>query len=72
MSRHHSQSELPPILDAVAEVTKRCQDHCMGPEGPGGQIKAQVDKWRGGLSVGVCGGYCLATCCCGCRRCSVW
>ena len=25
----------------------------MGPDGPGGAIKAQVDKWRGGLSVGV-------------------
>ncbi len=43
MSRHQPQ----------ANDTTSCEAHCFGPDGPGGALKSQVDKWRGGLSVGV-------------------
>jgi hypothetical protein len=33
-------------------VAHDCQAHCFS-EGPGAQLKSQVDKWRGGLALGA-------------------
>jgi hypothetical protein len=42
-----------PITPINAETVARdCQAHCFS-EGPGAQLKSQVDKWRGGLSLGI-------------------
>lgn len=37
-----------------AEVAKHCLALCFGePEGPGAQLKTQMDRWRGAFALGV-------------------
>lgn len=37
----------------LTDLAMQCQDHCMGPDGPGGALKSQVDQWRGGLRASL-------------------
>lgn len=46
MPRHTTPMTTP-------EEAKACEAHCFGPEGPGGAIKSQVDKWSGAIGLGV-------------------
>jgi hypothetical protein len=43
----------PPTETHFEVVAKHCQEACFGPEGPGSEIKSQVDQWRGGLKLGA-------------------
>lgn len=36
----------------LTDLARQCQDHCMGPDGPGGAIKSQVDRWSGAFALG--------------------
>src|SRR5512141_3411763 len=45
-------SSAPIHGNQLTEVVEHCQDHCMGPDGPGGKLKSQVDKWIGAFALG--------------------
>lgn len=47
-------SSTPIHGNQLTEVVKHCRQECFGDsEGPGAQLKSQVDEWRGGLRASL-------------------